>query len=119
MYAQMLDTFSKVQTHLLNQRMVELACYGSTTLGATVYSRCSSRERQVMDLLMQAGVPTDVDAPLVERFAIELKISIMSVKHNLTRLGMRYGVDSRRYNFCCRLVYLRAIELGLIQEYSL
>ena len=77
------------------------------------YDRLSGREKDVVNLLMDAGLSEIRNRQVM--MAKELGISTSTVKQALRTVGFKYGVDARIHNVSVRVVYLRALELGLLQ----
>lgn len=76
------------------------------------YALCSRRQKQVIDELMKGP---DSGRRITEQIAETLHIATNTAKRYMTQASWKYGIDGKRFHLSVRLVYLRAIELGLIR----
>ena len=75
------------------------------------YRMCTPTERTIVDNLM-AGQFTARN--FLRDMAGLAGVATSTMKRQLTAIYIVYGIDSRAFNPHVRLVYLRALELGML-----
>lgn len=78
----------------------------------TGYDRCTSREKAVLDYMMDPVV--SLQKPAILQLSIQFNLTFDTTRNVLTALFRAYDIDPKLYSPQTRLVYLRAKELGLL-----
>jgi len=75
------------------------------------YNRLSPRQKQLVDFLMAS---VHKDRGLIAQCAEHLGLAKVTVRQQLQSIYRKYDIDRSKYTPHVRLIYLRALELGLL-----